>query len=109
MGNSPRDSIHGVATVSFKFTSGKTVQLKNLQHVLSINKNLFSGSFLYRDGFKLVFVSNEFVISKYGQFVAKGYDAEACSAYLRQTYVLKLLIMLAMIVSSIFAFTTLSY
>jgi transposase InsO family protein len=74
MGNGSRAFVQGVGTVNLKFTSGKTVQLKNVQHVPSINKNLISGSLLCRDGFKLVFESNKVVISKYGQFVGKGYE-----------------------------------
>ena len=74
MGNGSRVSVQGVGTVNLKFTSGKTVQLKNVQHVPSINKNLVSGSLLCRDGFKLVFESNKVVISKFGTFVGKGYD-----------------------------------
>src|SRR3954462_4648347 len=73
MGNGSRTSVHGVGTVNLKFTSGKTVQLKNVQHVPSIIKNLVSRSLLCRDGFKLVFESNKVVISKYVQFVGKGY------------------------------------
>ena len=52
-----------------------TVRLKNVHHVPPINKNLVSGSHLCRDGFKLVFESNKVVISKYGQFVGKGYES----------------------------------
>jgi hypothetical protein len=74
MGNGSRASVQGVGTVNLKFTSGKTVQLKNVQHVPSINKNLVSGSLLCRDGFKLVFESNKVVISKFGTFVGKGYE-----------------------------------
>jgi hypothetical protein len=44
-----------------------------VQHVPSINKNLVSGSLLCRDGFKVVLVSNKFVMSKCGQFIGKGY------------------------------------
>ncbi len=55
MGNGSHASIHGVGTVDLKFTLGKIVQLKNVQHVPSIDKNLVSGSRLTRDGFKLVF------------------------------------------------------
>ena len=66
--------VRGVGTVDLKFTSGKIVRLKNVHHVPSINKNLVSGSLLCRDGFKLVFESNKVVISKYGQFVGKGYE-----------------------------------
>src|SRR3954467_11397913 len=74
MGNSSHASVHGVGTVDLKFTSGKTVRLKNVHHVPSINKNLVSGSLLCRDGYKIVFESNKFVISKYGTFVGKGYE-----------------------------------
>jgi hypothetical protein len=49
------------------------VQLKNVQHVPSINKNLVSGSLLCRDGFKVVIESNKFVVLTCGQFISKGY------------------------------------
>jgi hypothetical protein len=56
-------SVCGVGMVDLKLTSGKIVQLKNVQHVPSINKNLVSGSLLCRDGFKVVLESNKFVVS----------------------------------------------
>ena len=49
--------------------------LKNVQHAHSIEKNLVSGSLLCGVGFKLVFESNKVVISRYGQFICKGYDS----------------------------------
>src|SRR6266542_4015333 len=52
MGNGPHAFVHGVGTVDLKFTSGKIVRLENVHHVPSINKNLVSGSLLYRDGSK---------------------------------------------------------
>ena len=58
MGNRTHARVLGVGTVNLKFTLGKTVQLKNVQHVPTIKKNLVSGSLLCRDGFKLVFESN---------------------------------------------------
>jgi hypothetical protein len=64
-----------VGTVILKFTSGKTVLLKNVQHNHSIKKNLVSGSLLCRDGYKLVFESNKCILSKYGTFVGKCYDS----------------------------------
>jgi hypothetical protein len=73
MGNGSHASVHGVGTVDLKLTSGKIVQLKNMEHVPSINKNLVSGSLLCRDGFKVVLESNKFVVSKCGQFIGKGY------------------------------------
>ena len=50
------------------------MQLKNVQHVPSINKNLVSGSLLCRDGFKIVLESNKVVVSKHGLFIGKGYE-----------------------------------
>jgi hypothetical protein len=44
MGNRSHVCVLGVGTVIPKFTSGKTVLLKNVQHVPSIKKNLVSGS-----------------------------------------------------------------
>jgi hypothetical protein len=74
MENGSHAAVHGVGMVDLKFTSGKTVRLKNVHHVPSINKNLVSGSLLCRDGYKIVFESNKFVVSKFGNFVGKGYE-----------------------------------
>jgi len=74
MGNRSYTCVLGVGTVILKFTSGKTVLLKNVQHVPSIKKNLVSDSQLCRDGYKIVFELNKCVLSKYGTFVGKGYD-----------------------------------
>jgi hypothetical protein len=75
MGNRSHARVLGVGTVILKFTSGKMVLLKNMQHVPSIKKNPISGSLLCRDGYKLVFESNNCILSKYGTFVRKGYDS----------------------------------
>jgi hypothetical protein len=74
IGNGSHASVHGVGTVDPKLTSGKIVQLKNMQYVPTIGKNLVSGSLLCRDGFKVVIESNKFVVSKCGQFISKGYE-----------------------------------
>jgi hypothetical protein len=74
MRNGLHATVLGVGTVDQKFTSGKIMQLKNVQHVPSIKKNLVSGSRLMKDGFKLVFESNKVVLSKYGTFVGKCYE-----------------------------------
>ena len=75
MGNRSHARVLGVGIVNLKFTSGKTVQLKNVQHVPTIKKNLVSGSLLCRDGFKLVFESNKCILSKFGTFVGKCYES----------------------------------
>jgi hypothetical protein len=76
MANGSHASVRGVGMVDLKFTSGKIVQLRNVQHVPSMNKNLVSGSLLCRDGFKVVLESNKVVVSKHGQFIGKGYECE---------------------------------
>src|SRR3954462_4918915 len=74
MGNGSHATVCGVGTVDLKFTSGKIVHLRNVQHVATMNKNLVSGSLLCRDGFKLVFESNKAIVSKFGQFIGKDYE-----------------------------------
>jgi hypothetical protein len=74
MGNGSHATVLGVGTVDLKLTSGKIMQLKNVQHVPTIGKNLASGSLLCRDGFKVVIKSNNFVVFKYEQFIGKGYE-----------------------------------
>jgi hypothetical protein len=74
MENGAHARVLGVGMVNLKFTSGKTVQLKNMQHVPTIKKNLVSWSLLRRDEFKLVFESSKRIISKFDTFVGKGYD-----------------------------------
>ena len=75
MGNGARAAVRCVGTVDLKLTSGKTMQLKNVQHVPSIRKNLIIGSLLCRYGYKLVFESNKCIMSKYGTFIDKGYES----------------------------------
>jgi NO-binding membrane sensor protein with MHYT domain len=55
MGNKSHARVLGFGIVTLKFTSGKAMLLKNVQHVPSIKNNLISGSLLCRDGYKLVF------------------------------------------------------
>ena len=80
MGNGSHARVLGVGTVILKFTSRKTVLLKNVQHVPSIKKNLVSGSLMCRGGFKIVLESNKCVVSRHETFVGKGYD---CGGLLR--------------------------
>jgi hypothetical protein len=44
-----------------------------VQHVPGIIRNLIT--LLCRDGHKLVFESNKFIVSKFGMFIGKGYDS----------------------------------
>jgi hypothetical protein len=103
MGNNSHATVRGVGTVDLKFTSGKIVRLKNVHHVPSINKNLVSGSLLCRDGYKIVFESNKFVVSQSLELLlVKAMNAEACSACRCQTFVIKSLIISAAILRQMF-------
>ncbi|KZV28460.1 hypothetical protein F511_03263 [Dorcoceras hygrometricum] len=74
MGNSTTSDVVGIGNVVLKMTSGKEVNLKNVLHVPDIRKNLVSGSLLSKAGFRLVFESDKFVLTKGGMFVGKGYQ-----------------------------------
>ncbi|XP_073137594.1 uncharacterized protein [Henckelia pumila] len=74
MGNSATSEVAGVGNVVLKMTSGKEVTLKNVLHVPDIRKNLVSGSLLSKAGFRMVFESDKFVLTKSGVFVGKGYQ-----------------------------------
>jgi hypothetical protein len=71
MGNGSRAHVLDAGTINLKFTLGKTVLLKNVQHVPSIKKNLVSGSMMCRDGYKIVLESNKCVVSRHGTFIGK--------------------------------------
>ena len=72
MGNGSHPCVLSVGTVILKFTSGKTVLMNNVQHILSNKKNLVSGSQLCRDGYKIVFEYNKVIFSKFETFIGKG-------------------------------------
>ncbi|KAL0281946.1 UNVERIFIED_CONTAM: hypothetical protein Sradi_7277900 [Sesamum radiatum] len=73
MENSATSNIVGIDNVVLKMTSGKELTLIDLLHVPDIRKNLVSGSLLVKIGFKLVFESNKFVLTKNNHFIGKGY------------------------------------
>ncbi|XP_022031771.1 uncharacterized protein LOC110932823 [Helianthus annuus] len=73
MRNKATASIKGEGTVILKMTSGKELTLTNVLYVPEIRKNLVSGWMLNKFGFRLVFESDNFVLSRRGMFVGKGY------------------------------------
>ena len=73
MGNSATSDIKGQGKVVLKMTSGKELTLTNVLYVPEIRKNLVSGSLLNSHGFRLVFESDKFVLSKSIMYVGKGY------------------------------------
>ncbi|KAF5937729.1 hypothetical protein HYC85_025235 [Camellia sinensis] len=69
MGNSFTSIVAGQGKVILKMTSGKELTLNNVLHVPDIRKNLVSGSLLSKNGFRLVFESDKFVLTKSGMYV----------------------------------------
>nr|GEU49243.1 DNA-directed RNA polymerase subunit beta' [Tanacetum cinerariifolium] len=72
-GNETASKIEGKGKVILKLTSGKDLVLSNVLHVPNITKNMISGPILSNKGFKLVFESNKFMITKGGMYDGKGY------------------------------------
>ncbi|KAJ9556888.1 LOW QUALITY PROTEIN: hypothetical protein OSB04_011502 [Centaurea solstitialis] len=65
----PQQSKEGEDHVDF----GKDLILTDVLHVPSLTKNLIYGPILSKKGFKIVFESDKFVITKGGAYVGKGY------------------------------------
>jgi hypothetical protein len=92
MGNVSHAHVLGVRMLDLKLTSGKTVRLKNVQHVPTIIKNLVSGSLLCRYGLT-VYESNQCAACPYYlkefQF-SKVMIVEACSSFVCVMSIMKL-------------------
>nr|GFA32739.1 hypothetical protein [Tanacetum cinerariifolium] len=73
MGNSATADIKGEVDVILKMTFEKELKLTNVLYVLEIYKNLVSGWLLNKFGFRLVFESDKFVLSKNQMYVGNGY------------------------------------
>ena len=73
MGNSSIARAAGIGKVILKMTSGKELTLNNVLHVPENRKNLIAGSLMLKNGFKLVFEFDKFVITKAGMYVGRGY------------------------------------
>ncbi|GJX40899.1 retrovirus-related pol polyprotein from transposon TNT 1-94, partial [Tanacetum coccineum] len=65
--------IKGEGDVILKMTSEKELKLTNVLYVPEIRKNLVSGWLLNKFGFRLVFESDKFVLSKNQMYVGRGY------------------------------------
>jgi hypothetical protein len=76
MGNGVPAAIRGIGQVCLKMTSGKTIILKDVLFVPTINRNLISVSQLLRQGLKLVFESNKVILTKFGNFIGKAYESD---------------------------------
>ena len=63
MGNYSSSKVEGQGKVVLKMTLGKELTLNDVLHVPEIRKKLVSGSLLSKKGFKLVFVSYNFILT----------------------------------------------
>lgn len=63
-GNSTTSTVVSNEKVVVKMTLSKEILLNDMLHVLNICKNLIFGSLLSKNGFKLVFEINKFILTK---------------------------------------------
>ena len=85
IGKSATSKIKGQGKVVLKMTSGKVVlkmtsrkemTFTNVLYVFEIQKNLVFGSLLNNHGFRFMFESNNFILSKSEMYVGKGYMSD---------------------------------
>ncbi|GKA69593.1 zinc finger, CCHC-type containing protein [Tanacetum coccineum] len=65
MGDEHFAPVHGKGSVALEFSSGKIVTLFNVLYVPKLRKNLVSGSVLNKCGYKQVYESDKYILSKY--------------------------------------------
>jgi hypothetical protein len=92
MGNGSHARVLGVGTVILKFTSGKTVLLKNMHHVPSLKRILLVAYFYVEMAINLCSSPINVYCQSMGHLLEKAITMEACSAYLRMMCVISLLI-----------------
>ncbi|CAL2270393.1 unnamed protein product [Prunus armeniaca] len=71
MGNSLASKVEGQGKVVLKMTSSTELTLNQVLHVPDIRKNLVSRALLSKNGFRLVFEVDKFVLTKNGMYVGK--------------------------------------
>nr|GEY22770.1 zinc finger, CCHC-type [Tanacetum cinerariifolium] len=65
--------VYGKGSVVLEFSSGKSITLFNVLYVLKLHKNLISGHVLNKCGYKQVYESDKYILSKCGVSVGFGY------------------------------------
>ncbi|GJW27908.1 zinc finger, CCHC-type containing protein [Tanacetum coccineum] len=73
MGDEHIAPVHGKGSVALEFKSGKTITLFNVLYVPKLRKNLVSGLVLNKCGYKQVYESDMYILSKSGVFLGFGY------------------------------------
>ncbi|GJZ27029.1 zinc finger, CCHC-type containing protein [Tanacetum coccineum] len=72
MGDDHFAPVHGKGSVVLEFSSGKSITLFNVLYVPKLCKNLISGLVLNKCGYKQVYESDKYILSKSGVFVGFG-------------------------------------
>ncbi|GJX24407.1 zinc finger, CCHC-type containing protein [Tanacetum coccineum] len=73
MGDDQFALVYGKGSVALEFSSVKTITLFNVLYVTKLRKNLVSGPMLNKYGYKQVYESDKYILSKSGVFVGFGY------------------------------------
>ncbi|GJU45108.1 zinc finger, CCHC-type containing protein [Tanacetum coccineum] len=73
MGDESTKPILGRGNVVVEFSSGKTITLVNVVYVPGLRKNLMSAPVLNKCGYKQVYESDKYILSRHGVFVGFGY------------------------------------
>nr|GEV42321.1 zinc finger, CCHC-type [Tanacetum cinerariifolium] len=73
MGDDHYAPVHGKRSVALEFSSEKTITLFNVLYVPNLGKNLVSGLVLNKCGYKQVYESDKYILSKSSVFVGFGY------------------------------------
>ncbi|GKC58373.1 zinc finger, CCHC-type containing protein [Tanacetum coccineum] len=73
MGDDHFALVHGKGSVASEFSSGKTITLFNVLYVPKLRKNLVFSPVLTKCGYKQVYESDKYILSKSGMFVGFGY------------------------------------
>nr|GEX72152.1 zinc finger, CCHC-type [Tanacetum cinerariifolium] len=73
MGDDHFTPVHGKGSVVLEFSSGKSITLFNVLYVSKLRKNLISGLVLNKCGYKQVYESDKYILSKSVVFVGFGY------------------------------------
>nr|GEU42296.1 zinc finger, CCHC-type [Tanacetum cinerariifolium] len=90
MGDEHFAPVHGKGSVALEFSYGKTVTLFNVLYVPKLRKNLVSGPVLNNCGYKQVYESDKYILSKCGDaaFWKEAIDDEIRSIIENNTWVL---------------------